>query len=102
MVHGDVNGQWSMVSGQEWHGRLPLRRSRPPGQPGQRPNCKFGGRRLRFSFRRGKSVAVLPRGNAMRLSEILKPQNIKLPLEARTKSEAIKELVDLLAGNQEI
>lgn len=38
----------------------------------------------------------------MRLSEILKPQNIKLPLEARTKSEAIKELVDLLAVNQEV
>src|SRR3954470_19637388 len=38
----------------------------------------------------------------MRLSEILKPQNIKLPLEARTKSEAIKEMVDLLVANQEI
>ncbi len=38
----------------------------------------------------------------MRLSDILKPQNIKLPLTAKTKSEAIKELVELLVANQEI
>ena len=38
----------------------------------------------------------------MRLSDILKPQNIKLPLMAKTKSEAIKELVEMLAANQEI
>src|SRR6476660_1920253 len=38
----------------------------------------------------------------MRLTEILKPQNIKLPLEATTKSEAIGELVTLLAGNAEV
>lgn len=38
----------------------------------------------------------------MRLSEILKPQNIKVPLEAKTKSEAISELVNLLAANGEI
>src|SRR5436305_2231304 len=38
----------------------------------------------------------------MRLTEILKPQNIKIPLEASTKSEAIGELVTLLAGNAEV
>jgi fructose-specific phosphotransferase system IIA component len=38
----------------------------------------------------------------MRLPEILKPQNIKIPLEATTKSEAIGELVTLLAGNAEV
>ena len=38
----------------------------------------------------------------MRLSEILKPQNIKVPLEAKTKPEAIAELVALLAANGEV
>jgi fructose-specific phosphotransferase system IIA component len=38
----------------------------------------------------------------MRLSEMLKPQNIKLGLTATTKTEAIHELVDLLAGNGEV
>jgi fructose-specific phosphotransferase system IIA component len=38
----------------------------------------------------------------MRLSEILKPQNIKVPLEAKTKPEAIAELVNLLAANGEV
>ena len=38
----------------------------------------------------------------MRLTEVLKPQNIKVPLAAKTKSEAIKELVDLLAANKEV
>ena len=38
----------------------------------------------------------------MRLSEILKPQNIKVPLEGKTKSEAIAELVNLLAANGEV
>src|SRR6478752_1606608 len=38
----------------------------------------------------------------MRLTEILKPQCIKIPLEATTKSEAIGELVTLLAGTGEV
>jgi fructose-specific phosphotransferase system IIA component len=38
----------------------------------------------------------------MRLSEILKPSNIKLPLEGKTKAEAISELINLLAANGEI
>ena len=38
----------------------------------------------------------------MRLTEILKPQNIKVPLQAKVKSEAIKELVDLLAANGDV
>src|SRR5437763_8561887 len=38
----------------------------------------------------------------MRLTEILKPENIKIPLESTTKSEAIGELVTLLAGNGEV
>jgi len=38
----------------------------------------------------------------MRLTEILKPQNIKVPLLAKTKSDAIKELVDLLASTHEV
>lgn len=38
----------------------------------------------------------------MRLTEILKPQNIKVPLQATVKAEAIKEMVDLLASNGEI
>lgn len=38
----------------------------------------------------------------MRLSEILKPANIKLPMEAKAKAEAISELVNLLAANGDI
>ena len=38
----------------------------------------------------------------MRLTEILKPQNIKLPLMAKNKSEAIAELVGLLAETGEV
>ena len=38
----------------------------------------------------------------MRLTEILKAQNIRLPLEARTKNDAIAELVNVLAANGEI
>ena len=38
----------------------------------------------------------------MRLTEILKPQNIKMPLNAANKAEAIGELVDLLAANGEL
>ncbi|MGA2499288.1 MAG: PTS sugar transporter subunit IIA [Tepidisphaeraceae bacterium] len=38
----------------------------------------------------------------MRLSELLKPQNIKLGLAARTKIEAITELVTLLVSNGQI
>ena len=38
----------------------------------------------------------------MRLSEILKPANIIVPLEAKTKNEAISALVSLLAANKEI
>jgi mannitol/fructose-specific phosphotransferase system IIA component (Ntr-type) len=35
----------------------------------------------------------------MRLSEILKPQNILIPLVSKSKTDAIKELVELLAKN---
>lgn len=38
----------------------------------------------------------------MRLTDILKPQNIKVPLESKAKNEAIGELVNLLAENKEI
>src|SRR3954447_22643131 len=38
----------------------------------------------------------------MRLTEILKPTNIKIPLEAKTKNDAIGELVSLLAVNGEL
>jgi len=38
----------------------------------------------------------------MRLTEILKPQNIKVPLAAKTKAEAISELVDLLAASGDV
>src|SRR6266550_4687042 len=38
----------------------------------------------------------------MRLSELLKPQNIKLGLAAKTKNEAIAELVTLLSTNKEV
>jgi fructose-specific phosphotransferase system IIA component len=38
----------------------------------------------------------------MRLSDILKPQNIKIPLSASQKTDAITELVNLLAANGEI
>src|SRR5881227_856048 len=38
----------------------------------------------------------------MRLTDILKPQDIKIPLEAKTKTEAIGELVNLLAANGEV
>ena len=38
----------------------------------------------------------------MRLTEILKPQNIKVPLESAAKADAIGELVNLLAANGEV
>jgi fructose-specific phosphotransferase system IIA component len=38
----------------------------------------------------------------MRLTDILKPQNILIPMAAKTKNEAIGELVSLLAKNGEI
>src|SRR5438094_581105 len=38
----------------------------------------------------------------MRLTEILKPHDIKIPLQATNKTEAIAELVQLLADNNEI
>lgn len=38
----------------------------------------------------------------MRLTDILKPQNIKNPLVATTKTEAISELVSLLAETGEV
>src|SRR3984957_17705309 len=38
----------------------------------------------------------------MRLTDILKPQNIKVPLVATTKNEAIAELVQLLADSGQI
>jgi fructose-specific phosphotransferase system IIA component len=38
----------------------------------------------------------------MRLTDILKPQNILIPMQAKTKNDAIGELVSLLAGNGEI
>src|SRR5947208_16582796 len=38
----------------------------------------------------------------MRLTDILKPQNIKIPLDAKNKTDAIGELVNLLAANGEV
>ena len=38
----------------------------------------------------------------MRLTEILKPANIKIPLESKTKAEAIGELVNVLAGTGDV
>ena len=38
----------------------------------------------------------------MRLTDILKPENIKVPLESATKNEAIAELVNLLAKNGDV
>ncbi|MFN4244010.1 MAG: PTS sugar transporter subunit IIA [Tepidisphaerales bacterium] len=38
----------------------------------------------------------------MKLTDIIKPANIRVPLQATTKAAAIEELVNLLAANQEI
>lgn len=38
----------------------------------------------------------------MRLTDILKPENIRLPLAATNKTAAIEELIDLLAANGEV
>ena len=38
----------------------------------------------------------------MRLTEILKPQNIKVPMDAKVKTDAIGELVNLLSANGEL
>ncbi len=38
----------------------------------------------------------------MRLTELLKPANIKSPLAAVTKVDAIREMIDLLAANNEL
>jgi fructose-specific phosphotransferase system IIA component len=54
---------------------------------------------FRFANRNNNSVAEL---SNMRLTEILKQQNIKVPLTAKTKADAIAELVNLLAQNGDI
>src|ERR1041384_6671501 len=38
----------------------------------------------------------------MRLTDILNPKNIKVPLQAKVKNEAIAELVNMLAANGEV
>jgi fructose-specific phosphotransferase system IIA component len=38
----------------------------------------------------------------MRLVDILKPENVKVPLESKNKTEAIGELVNLLAKNGDV
>jgi len=38
----------------------------------------------------------------MRLTDILKPRNIRIPLDAKTKTEAIGELVNLLSTSGDI
>jgi fructose-specific phosphotransferase system IIA component len=38
----------------------------------------------------------------MRLVDILKPENVKVPLESKSKTEAIGELVNLLAKNGDV
>lgn len=38
----------------------------------------------------------------MRLVDILKPENIKVPLESKTKNDAIAELVNVLAKNGDV
>ena len=38
----------------------------------------------------------------MRLTDILKPTNIRVPLQAKVKNEAIAELVNMLAENGEV
>ncbi|HSV13930.1 MAG TPA: PTS sugar transporter subunit IIA [Tepidisphaeraceae bacterium] len=38
----------------------------------------------------------------MRLTDILKPENIKVPLEAKTKNDAIAELVQVLAASGQV
>src|SRR4029453_5166358 len=43
-----------------------------------------------------------PESVFMRLTEILKPTNIKVPLQAKVKNEAIAELVNMLAANGEV
>ena len=47
-------------------------------------------------------AAPLAYSAAMRLTDILKPENIKLPLAATDKQSAIEELVDLLASHGEV
>src|SRR5438874_6150223 len=59
------------------------------------------GRIRRFAHRRPR-IHRSPEPFKMRLTEILKPQDIKIPLEAKTKTEAIAELVNLLASNGEV
>ncbi len=39
---------------------------------------------------------------SLRLTEIIKPANIVVPLQATTKAQAIEALVDLLAANGEV
>ncbi len=48
------------------------------------------------------SVSFFVLRQNMRLTDILKPINIKVPLAATNKADVIRELVDLLAVNNEI
>src|SRR5437868_5360024 len=51
--------------------------------------------RLCHNWRWGLAVGSL----FMRLTEILKPENVLVPMKATTKNAAIEELVNLLAKN---
>lgn len=42
------------------------------------------------------------KNSTMRLTDLLKPANIKVPIAATAKTEAIRELVELLAQNGEL
>lgn len=57
-----------------------------------------------FAFDQPSPICMGRNGatNRMHLSEILKPANIKVPLESKGKADAIAELVNLLAANGEI
>lgn len=54
-----------------------------------------------FAIQHGEMRAHVESWN-MRLTEILKPAAIKIPLVSKTKNEAIAELVDLLAANGQV
>src|SRR5207248_4460050 len=77
-------------------------RRRRAAAPGSEFRCLLAAPTLRCRFNHRPPLCRPLELVRMRLTEILKPSNIKVPLRAKVKNEAIAELVNMLAANGEV
>jgi fructose-specific phosphotransferase system IIA component len=85
-------------------GKMPVLQKRGSPAWNLRPRCIAAFALAGYDFRVNDSPALSRYSGSleMHLTEILKPQNILIPMQSSTKNEAIGELVSLLAKNGEI